>query len=173
MFDVLLFHFQGNSPKQLNQIHKLCPYYDQLITSFQDRASFDPGLTSDRLFEGAADAVGDPNFEECSWEEWNENEPRSTSTKKKKKGRKGSVPNVASLDHNMSTYLGKLSKNMDKTDVELQVELANQFKSMSDALGSRIKAAYSVDKFHQFLDRDEKRELKSYAAAQSADSDVE
>ena len=73
----------------------------------------------------------------------------------------------------MSTYLGKLSKKMDKTDVELQVELATQFKSMSDALGSRIKAAYSVTEFHQFLDRDEKRELKSYAAAQSANSDEE
>ena len=172
MFDVILFHFQCNSPKQLNQIHKLCPYYGQLIASFQDRASFDPGLTSDGLFEGAGDAVGDPNFEEGNEEEWDENERRSTSTKKKKK-RKGTVPNVPSLDQNMSTYLGKLSKNMDKTDVELQVELATQFKSMSDALGSRIKAAYSVDKFRQFLDRDEKRELKSYAAAQSGDSDAE
>ena len=145
-----------------------------MIASFQDRASFDPGLTSDGLFEGAGDAVGDPNFEEGNDEEWDENERRSTSTKKKKK-RKGTVPNVASLDQNMSTYLGlgKLSKNMDKTDVELQVELATQFKSMSDALGSRIKAAYSVDKFRQFLDRDEKRELKSYAAAQAGDSDVE
>lgn len=53
------------------------------------------------------------------------------------------------------------------------VALAEDFKRMADALGSRIKAAYACDAFVQFLDKSERKELKYYAADQeSSDNSV-
>jgi hypothetical protein len=42
------------------------------------------------------------------------------------------------------------------------VELAEQFRRMSDALGSKVKAAYNCAEFVQFLDKSERVELKKY-----------
>lgn len=41
-------------------------------------------------------------------------------------------------------------------------ELAEKFKRTSDALGSRIRAAYSCSTFEQFLDKEEKAALVAY-----------
>ena len=51
------------------------------------------------------------------------------------------------------------------------VALAEDFKRMTDALGSKIKAAYSCNAFVQFLDKDERKQLKYYIADQES-SDV-
>ena len=154
-----------------------------MIASFQDRASFNPAATSDSIFETAAgiDAAAEGIDEAAYLEEGNnsdwEHADRRSSTKKKKKKKKkgGSVLSASSLDQTMVTYIGKLSSKIDegKNDVEKKVELAGQFKSMSDSLGGRIKAAYQMPAFRVFLDRDEKRELKRYAAVQEAPSDDE
>ena len=152
-----------------------------MIESFQDRASFNPAATSDSIFETAAgiDAAAegideDAYFEEGNNSDW-EHADRRSSTKKKKKKKGGSFLSGSSLDQTMVTYIGKLSSKIDegKNDIEKKVELAGQFKSMSDSLGGRIKAAYQMPAFRVFLDRDEKRELKRYAAAQEAPSDDE
>lgn len=153
-----------------------------MIESFQDRASFNPAATSDSIFETAAGideaAAGIDEaayLEEGANSDWEQADRRSSTKKKKKKKKGGSVLSGSSLDQMMGTYIGKLSSKMDegKNDVEKKVELAGQFKSMSDSLGGRIKAAYMVPAFRDFLDRDEKRELKSYAASQEAPSDDE
>ena len=45
------------------------------------------------------------------------------------------------------------------------VILAEQFKRMSDALGSKIKAGNACKDFEQFLNREEKRQLQQYKRA--------
>ena len=58
--------------------------------------------------------------------------------------------------------LNDIGKNNVVNDI---VILAEQFKRMSDALGSKIKAAYACKDFEQFLDREEKSQLKQYKRA--------
>ena len=45
---------------------------------------------------------------------------------------------------------------------ECAVELAEQFRRLSDALGFTVKAAYNCEEFVQFLDKSERVELKKY-----------
>jgi hypothetical protein len=42
------------------------------------------------------------------------------------------------------------------------VLLAEQFRRMSNALGSSVKAAYSCEDFVRFLDKKERKELRKY-----------
>ena len=58
--------------------------------------------------------------------------------------------------------LNDIGKNNVVNDI---VILAEQFKRMSDALGSKIKAANACKDFEQFLDREEKRQLQQYKRA--------
>jgi hypothetical protein len=54
------------------------------------------------------------------------------------------------------------------------LKTTEQFKKMSDALGSKIKAAYQCKEFVVLLDEKERKELKKYAKEQeeeSSDSD--
>ena len=53
-------------------------------------------------------------------------------------------------------------KHMEEDDLSKAVCLAEQFKQMSVALDSKIKAAYTHKKFVQFLNSDEKVELEGY-----------
>ena len=58
--------------------------------------------------------------------------------------------------------LNDIGKNNVVNDI---VILAEQFKRMSDALSSKIKAANACKDFEQFLDREEKRQLQQYKRA--------
>ena len=57
-------------------------------------------------------------------------------------------------------------KKQKANNVAQKVELAEQMKRMSDALGSKIKAAYLCKEFEVLLDKKEKEELEEYAAEQ-------
>ena len=58
--------------------------------------------------------------------------------------------------------LNDIGKNNVVNDI---VILAEQFKRMSGALGSKIKAANAYKEFKQFLHRVEKRQLQRYKRA--------
>eukprot|EP00956_Cyclotella_meneghiniana_P045811 scaffold385712_cov106-Cyclotella_meneghiniana.AAC.1 len=163
-------------------------YLAQLTTFYQDRASFDPKSTSDTLFEGVdvendgGDAAAIPGADDEADaaafhgdSNWDGDERRSSVKKNKKKKGGGTAPAHSSVDRQLLRYLDKLDKSVDKekSAVEKHVELAAQFKSMKDSLGGPIKAAYAMKEFEQFLDRDERRELKRYAATQAAPSSEE
>ena len=88
------------------------------------------------------------------------------SNKKRKQGN-----DVSGLDNALTALakdtlrrnrLNDIGKNNVVNDI---VILAEQFKRMSDALGSKIKAANACKDFEQFLDREEKRQLQQYKRA--------
>lgn len=88
------------------------------------------------------------------------------SNKKRKQGN-----DVSGLDNALTALakdtlrrnrLNDIGKNNVVNDI---VILAEQFKRMSDALGSKIKAANACKDFEQFLNREEKRQLQQYKRA--------
>ena len=50
------------------------------------------------------------------------------------------------------------------------VNSMEKWRHASEAMGSRIKAAYACAEFEQFLERAEKKELKRYKKEQAASS---
>ena len=88
----------------------------------------------------------------------------TVSNKKSKRNNDG----MSSLDHALASLakhtLNKqmLNEKGKNNAVNNMVILAEQFKRMSDALGSKIKAANACMDFEQFLDREEKRQLQQY-----------
>jgi hypothetical protein len=60
--------------------------------------------------------------------------------------------------------------NRQNTELVQKVELAENFKKMSDAMGSKIKASYQCKEFVVLLDKKEKKELKIYTKEQEEDS---
>ncbi len=53
-------------------------------------------------------------------------------------------------------------KKKTSSKAAMIVLLAEQFRRMSDALGSTVKAAYNCEDFVRFLDKKEMNELKKY-----------
>ena len=99
----------------------------------------------------------------------------SKSTRKSKKS-KTNHPQTNSLEYLLTSIargeLEKQKKQSKDNSIAQKVELAEQFKRMSDALGgSKIKAAYHCKEFVVLLDKNEKAELKKYADEQESDSD--
>jgi hypothetical protein len=52
------------------------------------------------------------------------------------------------------------------------VQLAEQFRMMSDALGSSVKAAYNCENFVWFLDKKERNEWRKYKKEMDSVNDV-
>jgi hypothetical protein len=98
------------------------------------------------------------------------------SSKGKSKKAKMSQHAADSMDY-MIASLCKTAMEKNKrqnTEVAQKVELSEQFKKMSDALGSKIRAAYQCEEFVVLLDKKERKELKKYTKEQeeeSSDSD--
>jgi hypothetical protein len=86
------------------------------------------------------------------------------SSKGKSKRAKSSV-STNNVDY-MIASLCKIAmekNNRQNTKLVQKVELAENYEKMSDALGSKIKAAYQCKEFVVLLDKKEKMELKIYA----------
>ena len=95
---------------------------------------------------------------------------KASNTVANKKRKQGN-DDVSGLDNALAALakdtlcrnrLNDIGKNNVVNDI---VILAEQFKRMSDALGSKIKAANACKDFEQFLDREEKRQLQQYKRA--------
>ena len=75
---------------------------------------------------------------------------------------------MSSLDHALASLTKHTLHENRQNDIGKNtvvnniVILAEQFKRMSDALGSQIKAANASKGFEQFLDREEQRQLQQY-----------
>ena len=95
----------------------------------------------------------------------------TVSNKKRKQGN----DDGSGLDHAHAalakdTLRRNRSNDIGKNNVVNNIViLAEQFKRMSDALGSKIKAANACKEFEQFLDREEKRQLQQYKRANEKD----
>ena len=88
------------------------------------------------------------------------------SNKKRKQGNDvsglGNALSALAKDTLCRNRLNDIGKNNVVNDI---VILAEQFKRMSDALGSKIKAGNACKDFEQFLNREEKRQLQQYKRA--------
>lgn len=154
------------------------------MDKFNSRAGINPKNTSDNLFSTSElelyddeyDAVDDAvtaNVEQASTTA-PQKTPKSSTRKSKKS--KTNHHQTDSLDYLLTSIargeLEKQKKQSKDNSIAQKVELAEQFKRMSDALGgSKIKAAYHCKEFAVLLDKKEKDELKKYADEQESDSD--
>jgi hypothetical protein len=88
--------------------------------------------------------------------------PASSNTSKGKSKRAKSSVSTDNV-HYMIASLCKTAmekNNRQNTELVQKVELAENFKKMSEALGSKIKAAYQCKEFVVLLYKKEKKELK-------------
>ena len=103
----------------------------------------------------------------------------SSSGKKPKKNKKNTKLKTRTHEEDFETAIvGYLkdasSRNRAQVTVASKtVALAEDFKRMTDALGSKIKAAHACDAFVQFLDKKERKQLKYYAAEQASSDSSE
>lgn len=183
---------------------KYCKYYYDLEEKFTSRAGICPKNTSDNLFTGSItlmnsgtldsednDFAGTDDADQMD-EEQGESEdkqprtPAAASSRKKpaasnkssngKKKAKSSQHAADNIDYMIASLCKSAMEknNRQNTEVAQKVELSEQFKKMSDALGSKIKAAYQCKEFTVLLDKKERKDLKKYAKEQeeeSSDSD--
>ena len=90
--------------------------------------------------------------------------PASKKKKSTKRTKRDFIQKKPSVDESLSLLLQlKLAEARKPKDVVGETVLrAKQFREMSDALGSKIKAASHCPTFIQFLDVAEKQELEQY-----------
>lgn len=167
-----------------------CPYYYKLEEVFTSRAGIKASTTSDELFGAGGDFPSDDDSSEDEHEAGADNSglaaqtpakrrshsnsqsKKSSSSKKAKNGKAndGDTFEAVMIALAKDTLTRHRSKESEASKI---VALAEDFKKLSDALGSKIKAAYACSEFVQFLDKNEKRELKRYIAEQQQSSDEE
>jgi hypothetical protein len=162
------------------QVKKYCKYYYDLEEKFVCRSAMVPKNTSDHLF-GNLGGDDDSLFDGACGDE---QEPSAAASRKKKsntssgrKGKKAKSGQTAqdSIDFMIASLCkDAVEKNKrQNTKVVQMVELTENFRRMSDALGSKIKAAYQCKEFYVLLDKEEKKQLKQYAREQEEDSSDE
>ena len=146
-----------------------CPFYYKLEEVFVSRAGIKATSTSDEVF----DLSGDGDDDESKAYAFKTPAKRAKKVKAKSSGKKAKVADDE-FEVVMTEFIkDTLHRNrVQNTTTAKAVALAEDFKRMSDALGSKIKAAYACKSFVQFLDKEEKRLLKEYVAEQES-SDLE
>ena len=77
-------------------------------------------------------------------------------------GKRRKNQEVSSLDRSLAKLIDHKYAPKPRDEVRDIVLLAEQFKNMSVALDSKIKAASHCPKFVQFLDVEEKQQLEEY-----------
>lgn len=93
---------------------------------------------------------------------------RSESSSTKKKGKTKAAKKVSTETDGFNAFMLTLAKDRleDRKNTSSKtattVVLAEQFRRMSDALGSTVKAAHNCEDFIRFLDKKEMKELKKY-----------
>jgi hypothetical protein len=177
---------------------KYCKYYFDLEEKFVCRSAMVPKNTSDQLFGIRNSGEDDDSIFDVMGEEEQEAEdshggpnipsvaatPSAAKSRKKKstsssgrKGKRGKSEHTAqdTIDHMIASLCkDAVEKNKcQNTNVVQMVELTENFKRMSDALGSKIKAAYQCKEFYVLLDKKEKKQLKQYTREQEEDSSDE
>lgn len=145
--------------------------------AFVSRAGIKATSTSDELFGTSFSDVDEEEVDEYDEgyktpaKRPSANKSKSKSSKKKAKVTEGSDSFEAAMTELIKDTL--IRNRSQNTTTARAVALAEEFKRMSDALGSRIKAAYACKSFVQFLDKEEKRALKDYVAEQESSDENE
>ena len=182
------------------QVIAKCPFYYTLEDVFLSRAGIKATVTNDELFRDMNDfgpsdesenelqdqdsvielqdqdavtpAKNRPAKRRSEKKSRNSSGSSSSGGKKAKKKPHGKTGGDDFESAMMSFVKDASARNKAQVTVASKtVALAEDFKRMTDALGSKIKAAYSCNVFVQFLDKDERKQLKYYIADQES-SDV-
>ena len=108
----------------------------------------------------------------------NKSKKRSTPSSAIKKSKAKVTKKVSTETDRFNAFMLTLAKDRieDRKKAVLKtantVLLAEQFRRMSNALGSSVKAAYSCEDFVRFLDKKERKELRKYRKEMASVNDV-